>query len=55
MTVNVKGYFRRIVALTSMWALMNRRKLQDSPKLTLHGIGRRLASIRATKVPKVPF
>ena len=46
------GGFR---ALTGTWALMNRRKLQNPPKIALYGNCRSSASRRATKVPKVPF
>ena len=40
---------------TSTWALMNRRKLLNPPKIALLGNCRSSASIRATNVLKVPF
>ena len=40
---------------TSTWALINRRKLLNPPKIALFGNCRSSASIRATNVPKVPF
>ena len=42
-------------ALTSTWALVNRRKLHNPRKIILHGNCHNSASKKGTKVPKVPF
>ena len=55
MTVTVKGYFWRTLALTSTWALMNGRKLQNSLKIYLHGIGSSSASIGLQRFPRCHF
>ena len=47
--------FSKFLALTNIWALITRRKLQNPPKITLHGNCHSSAPITDTKVPRVPF
>ena len=53
MTVTMKGFFSRFLALTNTWSLETRRKLQNLPKITLHGNCHSSAPIKATKLPIV--
>ena len=41
-------------ALTNTWARMTRKKLQNPPKIPLHGNCISSLPIKATNVPKVP-
>ena len=50
-----KVIFGGFWVLTSAWALMNRKKLLNRPKIALLGNCSSSASTRATNVPKVPF
>ena len=47
--------FNKFLSLTNIWALITRRKLQNPPKITLHGNCHSSAPITDTKVPRVTF